>query len=55
MTSSPTRADCIVDAVMSDGMEGTGEGAERQDGDVSLIYMFIALRRERYSACLCVF
>lgn len=55
MTSSPTHADCSVDAVMSDGMEGTDEGEERQDGDVSLIYMFIAPWRERYSACLCAF
>lgn len=36
-----------MDEAMTDGMEGTVEGVERQDGVVALIYMFIALQRER--------
>lgn len=44
MTCSSTHADCTVDTVMSDGMEGTDEDVEKEENGVVLIYMFIAPR-----------
>lgn len=44
MTCSPTHADCSVDVVMSDGMEGTDEEVGKEESGVVLIYMFIAPR-----------